>query len=176
GVTEGGIERLREDVRSHMARELESALRKQGKERVLDALVDANKVDLPNALVDEEIHTMQHDMARRMGMGDKADPHQLPRDLFEENARKRVALGLLLGEFIRTQDLKPSKEKVTEMLQDAAANYPDPDEAIRSYRQNPEIMRQVEAMALEEQAVDLLLEKATIKEKPASFDEIMNPG
>ncbi|HEX7029198.1 MAG TPA: trigger factor [Gammaproteobacteria bacterium] len=176
GVADGGIEKLREDVRAHMQRELESALRKQGKEQLLDALVDANKVDLPNALVDEEIHTMQHDMAKRMGMGDKADPHQLPRDLFEERARKRVALGLLLGEFIKSRELKPSKEKVGELLQDAAANYPDPAEAIRSYQQNPQVMRQVEAMALEEQAVDLLLEKATIKEKAASFDEVMNAG
>lgn len=176
GVAEGGIAQLRQDVRAHMQRELEGALRKQDKERLLDALVEANKVDLPNALVDEEIHTMQHDMSRRMGMGDKADPHQLPRDLFEERARKRVALGLLLGEYIKSQGLRPSKEKVGELLQDAAANYPDPAEAIRSYQQNPEVMRQVEAMALEEQAVDLLLEKATIKEKPATFTEIMNPG
>lgn len=174
GVAEGGIEKLREDVRAHMERELAAALRKQGKEQLLDALVEANRIELPNALVDEEIHTMQHDMAKRMGMGDKADPHQLPRDLFEEPARKRVALGLLLGEFIKSQELKASKEKVGALLEDAAANYPDPAEAIRSYQQNPQVMRQVEAMALEEQAVDLLLEKATIKEKAASFDEIMN--
>lgn len=176
GVAEGGVEKLREDVRAHMERELAAALRRQGKEKVLDALIEANKVDLPNALVDEEIHSMQHDMAKRMGMGDKADPHQLPRDLFEERARKRVALGLLLGEFIKSQKLKASAEKVAALLDDAAANYPDPAEAIRSYRKNADIMRQVEAMALEEQAVDLLLEKATIKERAASFDDVMNAG
>ncbi len=176
GVQEGGIAKLREDVRAHMQRELDAALRRQSKEKVLDALVEANKVELPNALVDEEIHSMQHDMAKRMGMGDKADPHQLPRDLFEERARTRVSLGLLLGEFIKDKALTASKEKVDALLEDSAAGYPDPAEAVRSYRKNANIMRQVEAMALEEQAVDLLLETATIKDKPASFDEVMNAG
>lgn len=176
GVEEGGIEKLREDVRNHMQRELDATLRRQMKEQVLDAFVEANKVELPNALVDEEIHNMQHDTAKRMGLGDKADPQQLPRDLFEERARKRVALGLLLGELIKSKEIKPAPDKVDVLLQDAAENYPDPEEAIRSYRSNPNIMRQVEAMALEEQAVDLLLEKASVKEKAASFDEIMNAG
>ncbi|MBW3567783.1 MAG: trigger factor, partial [Proteobacteria bacterium] len=148
--------------------------RRQLKEKILDALIDANSVDLPNALVDDEIHNMQHDMAKRMGMGDKADPHQLPRDLFEERARKRVTLGLLLGEFIKSQELKPAADKVDELLQDAAENYPEPEEAVRNFRKNPNVMRQIEAMALEEQAVDLLIEKATIKDKPARFEEVMN--
>jgi len=174
GVEEGGVEKLRQDVRDHMQRELDTTVRRQLKEKVLDALIDANSVDLPNALVDDEIHNMQHDMAKRMGMGDKADPHQLPRDLFEERARKRVTLGLLLGEFIKSQELKPSAEKVGELLQDAAENYPDSEEAVRNFRKNPNVMRQIEAMALEEQAVDLLLEKATIKDKPARFEEVMN--
>lgn len=176
GVEEGGVEKLREDVREHMQRELDANVRRQVKEKILDALIDANSVEVPNALVDDEIHNMQHDMAKRMGMGDKADPHQLPRDLFEERARKRVSLGLLLGEFIKSQSLKPSAEKVDALLQDAAENYPDTDEAVRNFRKNPNVMRQVEAMALEEQAVDLLLEKATIKEKPAKFEEVMNAG
>lgn len=176
GVEDGGIEKLREDVRSHMQRELDATLRRQMKEQVLDAFVEANKVELPNALVDEEIHNMQHDTAKRMGLGEKADPHQLPRDLFEERARKRVALGLLLGELIKSQEIKPATEKVDVLLEDAAENSPDPEDTIRNYRSNPNVMRQVEAMALEEQAVDLLLEKATVKEKPASFDEIMNAG
>jgi trigger factor len=176
GVDEGGVEKLREEVRGQMQDELDAALNRQRKERVLDALVEANKVDLPNALIDEEIHNMQHDMARRMGMGDKADPHQLPRDLFEERARKRVALGLLLGEFIKSQNLKPAPDKVETLLEEAAENYPNPEEALRSYRGNPTVLRQVEAMALEEQAVDLLLERATIKEQQASFESVMNPG
>lgn len=174
GVEEGGVEQLRKDVRAHMQGELDDALRRQVKEKVLDAFVEANKVELPNALVDDEIHNLQHDMAQRLGMGKNADPHQFPRDLFEERARKRVALGLLLGEFIRRNELKPAPEKVDRLLEDAAENYPDAEEAVRSFRANPNIMRQIEAMALEEQAVDLLLEKATIKDKPASFEEVMN--
>lgn len=176
GVEEGGVEQLRKDVREHMERELAAVLRRQSKERVLDALVEANKVELPNALIDEEIHTMQHEMANRMGMGNNADPHQLPRELFEENARKRVALGLLLGEYIRSEKLQPAQEKIDAILQENAENYPDPDEAMRNLRANARVMQQVQALALEETAVDRLLEKAEIKEKKASFEEVMNPS
>ncbi len=176
GVEEGGIEQLRKDVREHMERELAALLRRQSKERVLDALVEANQVELPKALIDEEIHTMQHEMANRMGMGKDADPHQLPRELFEENARKRVALGLLLGEYIRAEKLTPAQEKIDAILQENADNYPDPEEALRNLRASARVMQQVQALALEETAVDRLLEKAEITEKPATFDEVMNPA
>lgn len=171
-VQEGGLDKLKQDVREHMERELDQAIRRKLKEQVLDALVAGNKVDLPNALVDEEIHSMQHDMAQRMGQ--KADPHHLPRDLFEERARKRVALGLLLGEVIKSNDLKAGHDEITATLKKLTANYGEQDEVIRSYRSNPQVMRQVEAMTLEEQAVDLLLEKATIKDKSTGFDDLMN--
>lgn len=176
GITEGGMDKLREDVRAHMQRELDAALRGKSKEAVLNALVEANKVDVPNALVDEEIHSMQHDMAKRMGMGKNADPHQLPRDLFEERARRRVALGLLISEVIKSQELKADESKVDETLRGLVANYENPDEMLRGYRSNANAMRQIEAIALEEQAVDLLLEKANIKDKPSSFDDVMNAG
>ncbi|MDX1455014.1 MAG: trigger factor [Gammaproteobacteria bacterium] len=174
GVNEGGIDKLRADVREHMERELEQAIKRKGKEGLLDALVDANKLDLPNALVDEEIHSLQHDMARRMGMGEEADPHQFPRELFEERARKRVALGLLLGEIIKVNELKVDQAKVDAILADMTAQYGEQDQVIAQYKANPQVMRQIEAMSLEEQAVDLLREKATIKEKKSSFEDIMN--
>jgi trigger factor len=176
GVEEGGVEQLKEDVKDHMERELGQALRRESKDAVLDALVEANKLELPNALVDEEVHSMQHETAQRMGMGDKVDPHQMPRDMFEERARRRVALGLLLGEFIKSAELRADEAKITEVLETLAEQqYGDPEQVISQYRANPNVMRQVEAMALEEMAVDKLLENATIKENKASFDEIMNP-
>lgn len=173
GVEEGGIEQLEKDVKEHMERELEQAIRRESKDVVLDALVAANKLELPKALVDEEIHQMQHDMAQRMGMGDKVDPHQFPRDMFEERATRRVSLGLLLGEFIKSQELKADETRVDQLLEDIASQYGDPEQLMAQYKANPNVMRQVEAMALEEQAVDKLLESATIKEKKVGFDELM---
>ncbi|MDX1443517.1 MAG: trigger factor [Gammaproteobacteria bacterium] len=175
GVDEGGVEQLKKDVREHMQRELDQAIRRESKDAVLDALVDANKLDLPKALVDEEIHQMQHDTAQRMGMGDKVDPHTFPRDMFEERATRRVALGLLLGEFIKDKELKADEARVNELLEEIASQYGDPDQLMAQYKANPNVMRQVEAMALEEQAVDKLLEDASIKEKKVSFDELMKP-
>lgn len=175
GVEEGGVEQLKQDVRDHMERELKQALRRESKDAILDSLIEANKLDLPKALVDEEVHQMQHEWAQRMGMGDKVDLHQLPRDMFEEKARRRVSLGLLLGEFIKSEELKPEEDRVNELLEDIASQSGDPEQLLAQYKASPNVMQQVEAMALEEQAVDKLLENATIKEKKVGFDEVMNP-
>ena len=94
--------------------------------------------------------------------------------MFEENARKRVSIGLLLGEVIKTNELKVDADKVAKLIETAASAYEDPQEVIEYYRTNDELMQQMNNVAMEEQAVELLLEQAKIKEVKKSFDEIMN--
>ena len=100
---------------------------------------------------------------------------ELPAELFEEQAKERVKVGLLLGEVIRSNELKADDEKVDEIIATAASAYEDPQEVIEYYKSNNDMMQQVRNLALEEQAIDLVLEKASVKEKKASFDDIMNP-
>lgn len=174
GVKEGGVEGLRAEVRQSMTRELDDLIRNRLRTQVLDALYAANQFDVPKALIEDQIQQLQLDMARRANI---TDPKQLPpASTFEESARRRVALGLILGEIVKSQDLKVDRERVQTRLNDVAAAYPNSDEVRRAYLQNADAMRQIESAVLEDQVVDWVVEKAKITEKPSTFSELTGFG
>ena len=174
GVLEGGIEQLRKEVRDNMERELADNVRARVKQQLLEGLLRANPVEVPQSFVDGQAREMQVEAARRMGA---TDASQLPPpDSFVEPARRRVALGLLVGELIRSRGIKLDRERVEARLADIAASYPEPDAVIKAYRQNPDALRQVENLVLEDQAVELLLANAKVSDRPATFKEVMNFG
>ena len=174
GVKEGGVEALRTEVRQSMNRELEDLIRNKLRTQVLEALYTANKFDVPKALIEEQIQQLQLDMARRANI---TDPNQLPpANTFEESARRRVALGLILGEIVKSENLKVDRERVQTRLNDLAAAYPNADEVRRAYLQNQDAMRQIESAVLEDQVVDWVVGKAKITEKPATFSELTGFG
>jgi trigger factor len=174
GVAEGGVDALRTEVRQSMTRELEDLVRNRVRGQVLDSLYTANSIEVPKALVEEQIQQLQLDMARRANI---SDPNQLPpASTFEEQARRRVALGLLLGEIVKAENLKVDRERVQTRLNDVAAAYPNPDEVRRAYLQNADAMRQIESAVLEDQVVDFVVSKAKITDKPATFTELTGFG
>jgi trigger factor len=170
GVTEGGVERLRAEVRESMERELNEAVRNRVRLQVLDGLYRENPLELPRTLVEEQIQELQADMVRRMGRKAPAEPPS--REPFEEPARRRVALGLLLGEIIRTEGIKLDRSRVQGRLADITSQYPNAEEMRRAYLQNADAMRQIESAVLEDQAIDWVLSKAVNAEKPMSFREL----
>jgi trigger factor len=176
GVTEGGVEQLRKEVEENMRRELEQNVRGRVKTQLLDKLLEKNPIDVPKASVDQQVRELQIDWLRRIG----AKPDQLkeapPREPFEAAAKRRVALGLLIGEVIRTEKLKPDPAKVEERIEATAAGYPDPEQAARQIRDSREFLSQLEAVVLEDTAVDWLLAKVKVVEQPTSFKELMNFG
>ena len=174
GVLEGGIEQLRKEVRDNMERELSENIRARLKQQVMDGLLAANPVEVPQGLVDAQVREMQIDAARRMGAREASQVP--PPEPFVEGARKRVALGLLVGELIKSRGLKLDRARVDARLDDLAASYPDPEQVIKAYRQNADALRQVENMVLEDQVVDLLLEHASTTDQPATFKDVMNFG
>jgi trigger factor len=174
GVLEGGIEQLRKEVRENMERELEQNVRARLKAQLMEGLLAANPVEVPQSLVDAQVREMQIDAARRMGARDASQVP--PPEPFVEGARKRVALGLLIGELIKTRGLKIDRERVESRLTDLAASYPDPEQIIKAYRQNADALRQIENIVIEDQVVDLLLEKAAVTDQPATFKDVMNFG
>jgi trigger factor len=137
-------------------------------------LLAANPVEVPKSLVDAQVREMQIDAARRVGAKDASQVP--PADPFVEPARRRVALGLLIGELIRGRGIKLDAERVNARLLDLASSYPDPDSIVKAYRQNAEALRQVENTVLEEQVVDLLLEHAKVTDQPTTFKDVMNFG
>jgi trigger factor len=174
GVLEGGVEQLRREVRDNMERELAENVRARLKQQLLEGLLKANPVDVPQGFVDAQVRELQIDAARRMGATESS---QVPAaDNFVDAARRRVSLGLLIGEVIKSRGVKLDRSRVEARLADVASAYPDPDAVVKAYRQNPDAMRQIENVVLEDQAVELLLEQAKVTDRPATFKDVMNFG
>ncbi len=174
GVEEGGIEALRAEVRTSMEHELGEVVRNRLRSQVLDALYRDNPIEVPRALVAEAIERLQVETAQRMGA---RDVKQLPpREAFEEPARRRVALGVIIGELVRAQGLQVDRSKAEARLEALAANYPKPEEARRAYLQSPEAMRQIESAVLEDQVLDEVLARVKVNERPMSFGELTGFG
>jgi trigger factor len=174
GVESGGIDRLREEVEDNMRRELGDAIRARVKKQIMDALLTANPLDLPKSLVDSQVRELQVDAGRRMGAQDVS---QLPpADGFVDQAKRRVALSLLISEIIKKAELKVDQSKVLARFEELAMQFPDPTQALQTYRSNPQIQRQLEAGVLEDQVVDWVLERAKVSEQSSTFKELMNFG
>lgn len=176
GVNEGGVEALRAEVGKNMTRELTQAVKAKVKEQVIEGLLAGHELGLPSALVAQEVDVLrQQAMQRFQGQMDPKNLPELPSEMFKEQAERRVKIGLLLGEVIKVNELKVDNAKVDELIATAASAYEDPKEVVEYYANNKELMQQMQNVALEEQAVELLVEKAAVKNKKASFKDIMNP-
>jgi trigger factor len=172
GVTEGGVEKLREDVAANMRRELEQTLRNRNKSGVMEALFLANPLDVPNALLENTIRDMQIEAMRRTGAKDVSQAP--PREPLVEPARRRVALGLLFNDLIRREQLVVDPARIDARLDEMVGAYGDAGAMKRAYLQNADAMRQVESLALEDQVVDWVLAHAKVREKGSTFKELMN--
>jgi trigger factor len=174
GVEEGGIARLREEVEENMKRELAEAVRARVKKQVMDGLLAANPLELPKTMVETQVRELQIDAARRMGAQDASQIP--PPEQFQEAARRRVALTLLIGEVVRMSELKVDQPQVQSRLEELAQQYPDPAQVMQQFRTNPQLRRQLEAAVLEDQVVDWIVERARTSDKSSSFKELMNFG
>jgi trigger factor len=174
GVSEGGVDALRMEVRNSMEREMAEAIRNRLRVQIMDSLYRDNRIELPRGMVEEQIQSLQQDMVRRMGAQGMAQAAgQLPaRESLEEPARRRVALGLIVGDLIRGQGLKVERERVNARLAELASSYPNADEVRRQYLQNADAMRQIESAALEDQLIEWIVSRAKVAAKPSSFAEL----
>lgn len=165
---------LRSEIAKNMQRELKNALVSRVKTQVIDGLLAQNPIDVPAAAVEQEIEVLRNQAAQRFG-GNAQQAAQLPRELFEEQAKRRVQVGLLFSEVIASNELKADEERVNAMIADIASAYEQPAEVVEYYSKNKELMNNIRNVVLEEQAVDAVLAKAQVTEKASSFDEVMNP-
>ena len=174
GVEQGGLAEMRAEVRKSMERELAEVIRGRVRVQALDALYKHNPVDVPRALIEEQVQQLQIETARRLGVREAS---QLPaREVFEEPARRRVALGLLVAQIVQAQGMKVDRERVQARVIELAEGYPNPEEARRAYQHNKEAMRTIESAVLENQVVDWVLERAHVTERPMSFSELTGFG
>jgi trigger factor len=167
----GGAALLRGEVRNNMARELKERVRAETKTRAFDALIAANQVVVPRALIEQEITSLQADALRQIGSD---DPKQAPaRERFESLAQRRVTVGLLIQELLKEHKIKLDQSRVDQRIKELAAPYEKPDEAAQFYRNDRGMMTQVEASVLEDQVVDFLLSRAASQTRSVSFKDFM---
>ena len=171
-VKEGGLAALKADVISNMKREAEQRVLIDVKEQALNGLVDANPIEIPNALKQQEIHTLQHDAMRRLGIEDhdKAPPAEN----FAEAAERRVRLGLLVRQLIQDNNLTTDPDRVRKRVEEMCASYENADDMVATYMGNEQVMSQIEPMVLEDQAVEWIIEHGVEKTKKIGFHEYMN--
>lgn len=172
------VEEFKTEIKKNMERELKRQVIQLNKEKVFDAFLEKNTTDLPASLIDREIEHLKKDMVNRVFGGQKADMSKLPdlpRDMFESQASRRVHLGLVFSEYVKTHEMKADPKRVDEWLKEHSESYEKPEEVLNWYRGSKERMAEVEGAVLEEQAIEKMLEKAKIKPVTMGYDEVMNP-
>lgn len=176
GVKDGNVDQFRADVRKNMERELRNGIRAKVKSAVFDALVKANSIELPKALVAEEINRQRQQAIQQFG-GKNAQikPEMLPDELFKEQSERSVALGLLVSEIIRANEITVDAERVRALVDEVAQSYEQPEEVVKWYYSSKEQMAQVQSAVLEDQVVDLVLAKAQITDKAVGYEELLRP-
>ena len=173
-VAEGGIEQLKSDVRENMQREAAQKVKSQIRESLMQGLLEANPIEIPKTLVHQEMHAMQQEAMRQLGI---EDPDQAPSlENFAESAEKRVRLGLLIRQLIADQALTVDEDRLRAHVEELCAGYENRDEMVAIYMSNPQIRQQVEPQALEQVAMDWLLEHGKVKDRTVSFSDYMNAG
>ena len=173
GVEEGGLDKLRKDVRENMEREAAQRTRGDIREQAMSGLLEANPVDVPRALVEQEAHSMQHEAMRQLGIEDHSQAP--PIENFRENGEKRVRLSLLVGQLIDDNNIQVDADKLKERVAQLCAGYENAEEMAATYMANPQIMSQIEPMVLEEQAVEWIVENGKKKSKKVGFQDYMKP-
>lgn len=174
GVKEGGLEGFRAEVRKNMERELRQAIKSKVKSQVMDGLLAANSVEVPKALVGNEVNRLRVQAVQQFG--GSIDPQQLPAELFEEQAKRRVQLGLLVAEVVKQFEIKADEERVRALIEEMAAAYQEPEQVVAWYYKNAQQLDEVRSVVLEEQVVDTVLQKANVTDKQVSYEEAVKPA
>ncbi|MFK3795272.1 MULTISPECIES: trigger factor [unclassified Pseudomonas] len=173
GIKEATLEGFRTEVRKNMERELRQAIKSKVKNQVMDGLLAANPIEVPKALLENEVNRLRVQAVQQFGGNIK--PDQLPAELFEEQAKRRVELGLIVAEVVKQFDLKPDEARVRELIQEMASAYQEPEQVVAWYYKNEQQMNEVRSVVLEEQVVDTVLQKASVTDKAVSYEEAVKP-
>jgi len=174
GIEDGTLEGLRDDIRKNMERELKQRIDGQVKSQVMEGLLTLNPVAVPAALVKDEIQRQRERLMQQMP-GD-SDQSMLGDELFAEQAERQVRLGLVIGEIVQRSEVTADAAAVRSQVESLASSYQDPQQVIDYYFSNPELLKNIEGLVLENAVVDAVLDKASVVDEPKTFDEIMNPS
>jgi len=172
-VSDGGLAQLLSDVVDNMRREAAQKVAADIKEQALGGLLEKNPIEVPNSLKHQEMHSMQHEAMRRLGVEDHDQAP--PIETFAEGALRRVQLSLLINKLIEDNDIAIDQDKLRGKVEELCSSYENSDEMIANYMGNPQIMAQFEPMVLEEQAVEWIIANGIEESKKVSFKDYMQP-
>ncbi|QOY92424.1 trigger factor [Massilia sp. UMI-21] len=174
GIEDGSIEKMREDIKTNLQREVNARIKARNKEAVMDALVAATDLEVPKAMIQQDSERLaemtRQDMMQR-GMDVKAMP--FPAEMFADKAERRVRLGLILSQLVSDNNLQATQEQVKAQIEDFSQSYEDPKEVLKYYYSDRRRLAEVEALVLEENVVNYVLGKAKVGSKTIAFDELM---
>ncbi len=178
GVTEEeGVDKLKADVRKNMEREVKNSLRQQVKQAAFNAVVENNDVDVPSAMVTEEIGRQRQQMlqqfAQQFGGAQNFDQSMLPDELFREQAERSVKLGVLVGKILEDAKLTVDQERVKAFIAETAQSYEDPQEVVDFFSNDQQQRSQIEAVVLEDQVVDYILQHAAVTDENISYQDLL---
>ena len=174
GVESGDEKEFKVELKEQMERELSLTLKNTNKTNVFDVLLDKNAdAPVPTAAIQSEIQVLKQQAVERFGGGKQMDPNQLPDELFKEQAERRVRLGILLGATVKKLELLADSDRVRGLIDEMAAAYDDPEQVVNFYYSNDDNLKQVEALAVEEQVAEVLLESAKVKTIDMSYADVM---
>ena len=168
----GGLDAFREEVRKNMEQEKDQAQKKGVKDQVFKNLAELNTVEIPKAMIENEVQRLQQQMLQQFGGGQQLDPSMLPADLFTERAEESAKVGLLVSEIIKENELKADGEKVREAVEEIASRYGEPEEVVNWYYSNTEKLAEIESVVLEDAVIAHILEKADVSEKSVSYEDL----
>ena len=177
-IKEGGVDALAKDIKANMTRELERRIGVMNREKLFDKLMEINKVELPVALIDREIEHLKHDMYHRLFGHEHKENEKIPdfpRELFEEQAKRRVHLGLIFSEYVKKHEITAERDKVNAMIDKFASAYESPDELRAWYQSSKDHMAEIEALVIEEMVAEKIATDAKLEYKDMDYDSVMNP-
>lgn len=174
GVADGDLEKMRAEIRASLEREGKKRIQEKVKAQVMESLLESTKVDLPTALIEMEIERLMEQMRQSMASHgvQMLDGMQSP-ELHRDQAKRRVALGLILAEAVKSYQLNAKPEQIRAQIEEVAQSYEDPDSVVKYFYSNPQQMAEIESLVLEGNVVEWALTKAEVLDKPVVFDELM---
>lgn len=178
-IKEGGIEALKKDIKQNMMRELERRLSSMNREKIFDAVLEINQFDVPNALIEQEIAHLKHEMYHRIFGHEHSENEKIPdfpRALFEEQAKRRVRMGLLFADYVKIHKLEVESARVDAMIEKLASAYDNPKELHDWYHEKQERLAEVEALVMEEIVAEKMIENSKTIQKEMSYDDVMAPA
>lgn len=174
GIADGDVAKMRAEIEANLKREVKRRIEGKLKDQIMEALLKANPITVPNALVEMEVQRLmqaaRQDMEQR---GMKVNDFPIQPEWFGDQAKRRVSLGLILAEVVKTENLQATPEQVRTLVEENAASYEQPEEVIRWYYAQPQRLAEVEGVAIENNVVAWVLSKAKVSDKAAAFDELM---